>query len=186
MKKNLVINFKLLSNNNITIEEFLFLYKLYININYDDKTINKKKLIDKLLITTVKDYNILLKRGKELIQSQLIDNNEEELPPSFDEIDNFVDVYRKKWKELGPGLMGDPKACKNNLTTWMNKNPQYTFDDILMAVDLYLRSVGNPKYIQRADYFIRKVEKGVEHSRLSIFIEEIGNYRDENWTNQLS
>lgn len=183
--KSLLLNFDRLRRENITIDEFLFLYKLYINTKYNDDTIDKNKLQNKILIKCVnKEYNILLKRGKELIENQLVDIEQEDIP-TFNEIDNFIEVYRKKWKNLGPGLMGSPNSCKDKLTTWMNNNPEYTFDDILMAVDLYLRSVNNPKYIQRADYFISKMEKGIEHSRLSAFIEEIDNYTDENWTNQL-
>lgn len=186
-KKNLIINFDLLSKNNITLEEFLFLYKLYINRHYNDNTINKKKLEQKILIKIFNDeINILLKRGKELIESQLENNEKPDDSYSYDEIDKFVETYRQKWKGMGTGLMGSPKACKDKLTTWLEENPQYTFDDILMAVDMYLRSVNNPKYIQRADYFISKIENKVQHSRLSAFIEEIDNYTDENWTNELN
>lgn len=187
-RTNLILNFDKLSKENITIDEFLFLYKLYINTKYNDNTIDKNKLQNKILIKCINDkYNILLRRGKELIESQLVkDENNIDDTPTYDQIDDFIEVYRKKWKGLAPGLMGSPKACKDKLTTWIENNPKYSFDDILMAVDLYLRSVNNPKYIQRADYFISKMEKGVELSRLSAFIEEIDNYTEENWTNELN
>jgi hypothetical protein len=185
-KKNLILNFDILSKNNITIEEFLFLYKIYFNKKYNDENINKQKLEKKLLLKSTEQYNILLRRGKELIESQLIEDTNLPEVPIYDEVDNFVEEFRKKWKGIAPGLMGSAKACRQNLTTWMNENPEYTKDEILKAADMYLRQQNNPKYIQRADYFIRKVEKGVITSRLSAYIDEIDSYTEENWTNNLN
>jgi hypothetical protein len=71
---------------------------------------------------------------------------------------------------------------------WIKNNPQYTFEDILKAADLYIESLdGNYKYLQRADYFIYKKEGKEESSRLSAFIEEINiNIVDSDWTSNLN
>ena len=67
------------------------------------------------------------------------------------------------------------------------ENPEYNFDEILKAAQLYIDTEGrNITYLQRADYFIYKqdVHKG-EASRLSAFIDELEEDNTIDWTSQL-
>lgn len=187
MGKHLIINFDLLNNNNIEIEEFLFLYKLYINKNYRDNNINLNNLNKNNFIKVINNNIILLKkRGKEFIEEHLIDVKEEKKIATYDEIDHFVQEFRNKWKDLKAGSMGSAVSCRDKLTTWIKNNPQYSFNDILKAADLYIKSVNNLNYLQRADYFVEKIEKGVKTSRLSAYIEDIDNFAEDGWSNELN
>ena len=67
------------------------------------------------------------------------------------------------------------------------ENPEYTFEEILKAAQLYLDTDGrDTRFLQRADYFIFKqdVHKG-ESSRLSAFIDEIGEDPTLDWTSTI-
>jgi len=68
------------------------------------------------------------------------------------------------------------------------ENPEYTFEQILNASELYINTEGrNTRYLQRADYFIFKqdVHKG-EASRLSAFIDELDEIpTNGDWTSTL-
>lgn len=181
----LIIDFDLLEKEKITVDQFLFLYKLYLNSKHNvDDDLLKTNLTKKLLIKCINPtFNLLLNRGKEFVESHIIKDKSKKKVVTFDDIDKFLnEEYRVKWKDLGPGLMGSLKSCRENLSRWMKENPQYTFDDISKAADMYLQQQNNVRYIQRADYFIRKIIKGVEHSRLSEYIEQLDNFTDENWT----
>jgi|TARA_R110000851_G_scaffold41665_1_gene104382 hypothetical protein len=86
--------------------------------------------------------------------------------------------------------MGDPKSCKQKLTRWMKENPEYSFDQVLEAVDLYLATEGaNTTYLQNAQYFIFKQNaQREESSRLSAFIDELGNKSiiQGDWTSNIN
>ncbi len=82
--------------------------------------------------------------------------------------------------------MGSYTGVKEKLTRWIKNNPQYSFNDILKAVDIYINSLNNNYYyLQQADYFIYKKQGKEETSRLSAFIEEINNKEETDWTTNL-
>jgi len=83
--------------------------------------------------------------------------------------------------------MGSQKSCEMKLTRWMKENSEYSFDDILKAVDIYLESLnGDYRFLQRADYFVFKQENNREESsRLSAYIDEIGITQSGDWTTTL-
>lgn len=101
----------------------------------------------------------------------------------------FIKEFREKWKGLKLGTMGSIEACRNKLGRWKGLNPEYSEEEILKAADLYIHSLkGDYKYLQRADYFIYKREGKEESSRLSAFIDEVGdnNIITDEWTSTLN
>lgn len=68
----------------------------------------------------------------------------------------------------------------------MKENPQYSKEDIMKAAKIYLDSLENYRFLQRADFFIFKKEDNKEElSRLSAFIEEIDERPVTDWTTKL-
>lgn len=201
--KNVILDFTLLKEQNLSIEEFIFLLKLYSNneISFNDDNIDYKKLEEKKYIKIINDeqilYKIILRNSSiELIESLLIEKdvtfkNDKKIVKKSkrtinNDVENRIEEFRNKWKGLKPGAMGSSKSCKEKLTRWMLENPEYSFDEILKAADLYLVNEGrNTKYLQRADYFIYKKEGIDENSRLSAYIDDIDSNEVQDWTSNL-
>lgn len=198
---SLIINFELLKEININISEFLFLSYIYfdkeISIPYGE--IDKSKLEKEQYIKIIDNENIIVLRQKsiELIENLYVNTEvsfgkkikkiNKSLRHISNEVNSRVKEYRNKWKGLRPGSMGALKSCKEKLGRWMKENPEYTFDDILKAADVYLSTEGaNIRYLQRADYFIFKKDGKEESSRLSAFIDEIDEYVENEWTSKLN
>jgi len=202
MRKNLVLNFTVLNDFNISVEDLLFLYNLFeekeVNIaNIDLQKLQREKLI-KIITDEEKTKYILREKSVELLEFLTV-----EIPDALEpskkttkrsqrtinqEIDGRIELFRDKWKGLKAGSMGSPKSCEIKLTRWMKENSKYTFDDILKAVDIYIDSLhGDYRFLQRADYFIFKQENNREESsRLSAYIEEIGLPSRDEWTSKLN
>lgn len=201
---SLIINFELLEQLNISISEFLFLSYNYfdkeIDIPYNNVDLNKLEKQQYIKKIIEKNEKIIIIRNKsiELIEklyvntNVTIDTKKTKVYHSKrhinEQVEERIAEYRTKWKGLKPGSMGSAKACKQKLTRWMKENPEYSFDDILKAVDIYLNSEGlNVKFLQRADYFIFKQESNKEESsRLSAFIDEVQDYVADDWTTNLN
>ena len=201
MNKALIINFKLLEEIGITVNEFLYLYNHYmqehlfeVNNQYEKRI----KLQDLKFIKIDNNDNLVLRQSAiDLIELLTIDSNskleEDKNIKKSDravnlEIKDRIQEFRGLWKGLKPGSMGSLQSCKDKLTRWMKSNPEYSFDDIIKAAKLYLSTEGmNLRFLQRADYFIYKQENNREESsRLSAFIDEIDNGYEDDWTSNLN
>jgi len=212
MNKQIILDVKVLTENNLSINEFLCLLKIYFselneNIDYDDLYFHYQSLESKKFIKiTIKEENerkeikyILREKSKVLIENSFTDKTvsvkkdsiKKKLSQRYinEAVENGIDEYRKQWQGLKPGSMGSPKNCKDKLKRWMLENPEYTFENILKAVNIYINQFnGDYRFLQQADYFIFKRDGKEESSRLSAFIDEIdlvGN-KNENWTNTLN
>lgn len=193
----IILDENLLIEQNLSIDEFLTLLALSEKITTRDPNLNLyKKLEEKQFLKIIKENNnetiILREKSKLLIELVNIDrvcsNNKKNIKKSDrlikSEIDSFIEEFRLKWKGLKAGSMGDPKACKQKMYRWMSENPEYTKEQILKAADVYIDSLDNFKYLQRADYFIYKKEGPDEHSRLSTFIDEETSVNND-WVSEL-
>jgi hypothetical protein len=188
----IIIDLKALERINLSFEHYVSLVQLYI---FKRVPYNIEELIKQEYVIKIGNKYIIAAHIRRLIYDNLIREGTElkDIPEEVvarETIVDRIDEYRSKWKEAThgrkPGIMGTKRACLDKMTQWMKENPEYTFDQILKAADLYLESVDNIKYVQRADYFISKKENGIISSRLSAFIEEV---EDDtplgNWTNEL-
>jgi len=152
--------------------------KNFIKINTEDNTIILRQtainLLEYLRIDTFGTYRErkVLRKSKQQIQL---------------EVEGRINEYREKWRGLKAGSMGGKKDCIQKLVRWMINNPDYTFDEILKAADLYLSTEGKAiTFLQRADFFIYKqdIHKN-EASRLSAYIDELEMAEPDDWTSKL-
>ena len=190
--KAYIIDFNLLTEQNLSIEEFLVL------IHLDDELYNNsmrvlKPLEEKQFIKIINDEKIILReKGKlfiELISIEKLSstkNNKQTVKSDRlinVELDSFINDFRNKFKGLKPGSMGSEASCKMKMYRWMKENPSYTPEQILKAADIYIKSLNNYQYLQRADYFIYKKDGKEESSGLAAYIDEIE--VDDDWTTNL-
>ena len=190
--KAYILDFDLIAEQNLSIEEFLVL------IHLDDELYNNsmrvlKPLEEKQFIKIINDEKIILReKGKlfiELISIEKLSstkNNKQTVKSDRlinVELDNFINDFRNKFKGLKPGSMGSEASCKMKMYRWMKENPSYTPEQILKAADIYIKSLNNYQYLQRADYFIYKKDGKEESSGLAAYIDEIE--VDDDWTTNL-
>lgn len=87
----------------------------------------------------------------------------------------WVEDYRKLFADVKPEARGDKKGCLVKMKRFFAENPDVRKDEILKAALMYLKPFKDgqqdKQYIQQADYFISKVQKGDKTSRLSTFVE---------------
>ena len=187
-----ILDFKFLKEQNLSIEEFLVL------IHLDDELYNNsmrvlKPLEEKQFIKIINDEKIILReKGRlfiELISIEKLSstkNNKQTVKSDRlinVELDSFINDFRNKFKGLKPGSMGSEASCKMKMYRWMKENPSYTPEQILKAADIYIKSLNNYQYLQRADYFIYKKDGKEESSGLAAYIDEIE--VDDDWTTNL-
>ena len=193
--KAFIIDFNLLAEQNLSIDEYIVLLYLSDNILYNNSKIILESLQEKQFIKIITDDKILIReKGKIFLELITIDcinstNNKKITKKSSrvlnQDLDTFVKEFRNLWKGLKPGSMGSESACRDKLFRWMQNNPSYTKEDILKAAKIYINSLDNYNYLQQADYFIYKKDLNGESSRLSAFIDEIDNKIEDNWVNKL-
>lgn len=199
----LIVDFKVLEELQISPTELLFLYS-YKNFGVcEEETYNVELdlLEEKGLIKILEDnknlYIELRQKALDLLELfnsdvELKANNTKTVKKSNRainaELEERLPEFRDKWKGLKPGSMGSLHSCRDKLTRWMKENPNYKFDEILKAADMYIASLnGDYRFLQRADYFVYKQENNREESsRLSAFIDEIGEFKPEDWTSSLN
>jgi hypothetical protein len=189
--KAFILDFNLLAEHNLSIDEFLVLIHLNDEL-YNNSTNVLKPLEEKQFIKIISDEKVILReKGKlllELISIEKISSSNKKRIVKSDrlvnvELNSFINDFRNKFKGLKPGSMGSESACKLKMFRWMKENPQYTSEQILNATEIYIKSLNNYQYLQQADYFIYKKEGKDEQSKLSAFIDEIS--VDDDWTTTL-
>lgn len=200
MKEALILDFKILSEQNVSLIEFMTLLKLcYNQIDYDiqDNVLHslQKKQFIKIIKDNEESVTILREKSKLLIDFLLIEGlnsdykekkiNKKSTRVIENDLDQFIHDYRQLWKGLKVGSMGSENSCKDKIIRWMKENPKYSKEDILKSARIYLKSVNDYTYLQAADYFIFKKDGKEESSRLSAFIDET-EQNNTDWTSRLS
>jgi hypothetical protein len=91
--------------------------------------------------------------------------------------EDWLEEFANKFsaKAIGvPGKGGNMVAVSKKMEKFL-KDYDYTFSEILLAVDLYiadLRKTNALRYVQEAHYFISKIHNGVNVSNLAKWCEE--------------
>ena len=193
--KAFIIDFNLLSEQNLSIDEYLILIHLSDDIVYNNSNLVLTSLQDKGFIKIITNEKILLReKGNlflDLISIDSINSAKDKkiTKKSSRSINSDLDVlakeYRMLWKGLKPGSMGSEQGCKEKLFRWMKNNPDYSKEDIIKAAKIYINSLDNYTFLQQADYFIYKKDAYGESSRLSAFIDDISKPTDD-WTSQIN
>jgi hypothetical protein len=94
-------------------------------------------------------------------------------------IEEWITSWRIMWKGKRVKAMGSKEKCKKNMKEFFKLFPEYTKEHVFKARDKYFDSLeGNMKYLEQADYFIKKrvpgEEGGVEVRRtLLTYCEEV-------------
>lgn len=204
MSKSIILDFVILKKLDLLITDFLYLAwlndKKYLNslhdyfCNYNNIKVQEKKyikvndkgeiqlrqsaldLLSYLSIDSFKEFNApkIIKKSSKKIKAEVVER---------------IEDYRKLWSGRKAGSMGDKSSCITKLSRWMETNPEYSFEDILKAAQLYLDTESNVQYLQRADYFIYKQEANKdETSRLSAYIDEArtNDFTNSSWTTALN
>lgn len=195
--KAFILDFNLLEENKISVEEFLQLINIHNKLTNDYKysdLLEEKGFIKKE--SSLNETKIVVReKGKLLLELTEVDNinslkDKSKIKKSSRainlELDDFIKEFRNLWKGLKPGSMGSERACRDKMYKWMQDNPSYKKEDILKSAKLYIKSLDNLNYLQQADYFIYKKDIHGESSRLSAFVDEIDNKRVDDWTSRLS
>ena len=193
--KAFIIDFNLLSEQNLSIDEYLILIHLSDDIVYNNSNLVLTSLQDKGFIKIItNEKTILREKGTlflDLISIDSINSAKDKkiTKKSSRSINSDLDVlakeYRMLWKGLKPGSMGSEQGCKEKLFRWMKNNPDYSKEDIIKAAKIYINSLDNYTFLQQADYFIYKKDAYGESSRLSAFIDDISKPIDD-WTSQIN
>lgn len=193
--KAFIIDFNLLSEQNLSIDEYLILIHLSDDIVYNNSNLVLTSLQDKGFIKIITNEKIILReKGTlflDLISIDSINSAKDKkiTKKSSRSINSDLDVlakeYRMLWKGLKPGSMGSEQGCKEKLFRWMKNNPEYSKEDIIKAAKIYINSLDNYTFLQQADYFIYKKDAYGESSRLSAFIDDISKPTDD-WTSQIN
>lgn len=195
MFESFKVDLKMLLIIKISISELMCLLKVYSEtvhkqlFNYKCQQEDLDSLVKKMMLKKKDNEYVLRGNGKIVVEKTIgieIKETSEEKQPSYLEIDDLVSQIRERFKGLKPGSMGDEKALKQKLIRWRMENPDVSSEDIMEAVDIYLSSQDNLKYVQRADYFIYKRQGGSESSRLSIYVDEMKDRDEGDWTSNLT
>lgn len=186
---NIVLSEKLLSEQGISVIEFITLLTIGGHFSEPPLVISDdilNLLQDKLLIKRSVDGEVTIRKmGKDLIKDFQIDKyvvgsrtyskTTKKSPRKLndDVLTNLKD-YRAVFKGLKAGSMGDPKACREKLSRWLDENPEYSMKEVINAAKVYVNSVNDVRFLRRADYFIYKKENnGEEISTLSAIIDDV-------------
>lgn len=163
--------------DDITVMEFLLIsfYNHLETHNIEELAITDSSLVkmeEAGYIKVVEDENdtyVIDIRAKGLeFEAQEVEHSESE------DILDWIEEYRNLFKERfnRTGIKGSKSACQTKMKSFLKANPKVTKEDVLAATTLYLDSLDDYKYMQNADYFIRKNNQ----SRLEAFVEE---YKEE-------
>ncbi len=152
---------------------FLVACKLELQCTIDDKEFGR--LIQKEIIA--RDYISDNKTIKVLIP--LFEGEDGDKMLDISNISFDIETYRKLFKGIRLGSMGNKESCHSNMVRWLVNNPEYTFDDVLSAANYYIQNTDR-QYISKADNFIYADDvKGKEFSRLSMVIEDMGETNEQ-------
>jgi hypothetical protein len=145
----------------------LFLLSCRFNLNYDIDEKTFSILVNKNIIK--RDYI----NERTIVCIPLFVGEEGETELTFKTIDFDVNRYRKLFKGIRIGAMGNPNTCLENLKKFLTLNEDYSFEDVLDATQYYVENT-NPQYVSNADNFIYGEDtKGNKISRLLLALEEL-------------
>lgn len=131
-------------------------------------------------VSTIDIINEIINENLELGDFVLLDKakslfEQDELSAKINDVSNWIEDYRKRFKGIKNNAMGDSKACIKKMQVFMKNNPKYSKEDILRATDNYIKETV-PMYVKQADYFIYKTgNDNIAVSSLGMYCERLGN-----------
>lgn len=83
----------------------------------------------------------------------------------------WVKDYVKVFKNLNPSVPGSVAECTRRFRVFFAKHPQYTVEDVKGALNLYIQSLSDPKFIGYPHYFISKDGTSLLEMWLETYVE---------------
>ena len=122
----------------------------------------------------VNQANELTDKGKRFCIDNLGDKMFDITEPE-DEIEGFIDNFRKLFRGYKPSSMGDKKACTKKMAKFYKEYPEYASKEIVLkATKRYIDTLDNYQYLKQADYFIYKQDGSkIDKSLLAVYCEEV-------------
>lgn len=159
------------------------IFKEY-NINYDEGILYllaihfNLKIPEEMIEETIKQVNF-----SKIVERDYSTNSIKWNTPLFftkneDEKNNkdenwiwVTDEFRTIFTDVRIDAGGDKNACLIRMKKLFMHNPHVRKEDVIEATKMYVYSVKDPQYLQRADYFIEKGKGTDRISRLEEFLE---------------
>jgi len=169
------IDINVLEKHQITPDEFIYLYKLYIG--YKDKIllrINKNDLMDKGFLRRAIGLEIIT------LSEKSIELLEALYPSRYEDPKDWID----KWRDLFPNIKSggyrvrsDKHGCLDKMNKFFKKYPEYTKDIVFRATKKYIeeKKKDNYAYISLAHYFIEKTKQ----SQLAAYCELVNDKEED-------
>lgn len=84
---------------------------------------------------------------------------------------NWVKEYVATFKRINPDVPGSVTESTRRFKRFFAMNPDYTVQDIKGAVNLYIKSLNDPKFISWPHYFINKDGNSLLEAWLETYME---------------
>jgi hypothetical protein len=172
-----ILDLDLLSANSLTPNEYCFLYCQSQSLDLSGFLAMPVDLARLEFLGFIKDTE-----GQVILRSKAIKLLERGVIPQNSDVSDWIDEFRSLFKGKKIGAMGDRKACVKKMAKFLEEYPEATKEKILISTERYINSErkNNYMYLQRADYFISKQDKGKDDSsRLAIMLEEIDSLEEQ-------
>lgn len=140
----------------------------YVKLSVDDM----KLIYDNDLI--IKSSEGLTTVFNEEVEKDMIEKEVSE------RIEEYRDIFSLEKTGLS-GRMGSKSDCIRKLTQFLTDNPEYSFDDVLVATQYYVENYKQISgYLQRGNYFIKKHND----SRLEELLSELQHIKETSTSNR--
>lgn len=152
----------------------LCLLGIYYNIDYEE-LYNSSYLVHKVVkqIQTLDIFTFDFSKEEIVWNMPLFEIAVEEIE---DKNWGWINEYREKFKRVNKACGSSFRECKVRMERFFATHPAVRKQDVLKAADIYISSVKDPKYLQQANYFIKK---GAFESRLEQYLELVEEIRSQ-------
>tara|TARA_Y100000310_G_scaffold245879_1_gene250920 strand:+ start:3485 stop:4048 length:564 start_codon:yes stop_codon:yes gene_type:complete len=169
------VDIDLLVENNLTPDEYVFLYYLAKSQIYSVNLVTDYEKLEKAGLIKIGDRIYIRKKGSDLIntkRSEVI-----KTAPLEDTvavwIDNWRSLFPQGVKTAGYAIRGTRGGCAKKMKKFMREHKEVTKEQIFKATELYVEEKRRVRYayMRIADYFIEK-DGG---SLLESYVEQLSN-----------
>ena len=157
-----------LETHNIAVNTGLMcLLGIYFNINYE-------KLYDScpLIQTTIAQLNSCGIYEYQMVEDAVIWHiplfDDQAVTDDWEWLHDYQNLFRNVRKDCAGTFIN----VKKKMMKFFQDHPTVRVEDIMEATTMYIKQVNDPRYLQRADYFIKKLGP-ISQSRLEEYLEII-------------
>lgn len=159
---------------------------LVLKMNFDiEKIYNESPTLQKTVKVLLCNHVIDIdwETYEVVFNIELFENKNFNNSDSWSWIENeYIPLFTRVRSDAG----GTLTSSMNRMKKFFSENPDVRKEDILQAVQLYLKTINDPQYLQRADYFIKKGVGVNATSRLEEFVKIVkSKEEDENNTHRM-